>query len=103
MARKHAYLELSPYYTSVLATLVAPDGRSYHLGELPKFLERTLGYSWRDYAAEVNAIVKRSKVKGFGWAGADVLLRIMREYAGFERNRQVFATLDKAEAWELWA
>ena len=94
-------LILEPYYTSMLATLVCPDGYLAHLGELPKFVERTLGIGWHDYLSECERV--HSAERPATETMARVLVRYMREHAGFTRNRQVYMELKKYEAWELWA
>jgi len=99
--RNLARVELEPYYTSYIGTLVAPSGKRYCLGELPKFVERTLGVDWRTFRDEV--LDARNAGASQGRAIAKVLLRYMREHCGFTRNRQVYAALDSMQSWEYYA
>lgn len=86
-------LILEPYYTSVRATLVLPDGWPVQLGELPKFVTRYLGWDWRDF-------VKQSV--GDTEKAASLVVDGMRERMGLETDEQVFEVLKNSEPWAWW-
>ena len=107
MARK-AKVWLEPYYTSYIGLLERPDGKTYCLGELPKFLERTLGYGWHEYVfvmRERRFAYRQTAHRSlpFERALAEVLLEIMRDYAGYDEDAQVYAALDAMQPWEYYA
>ena len=107
MARK-AKVRLEPYYSSYIGFLERPDGKEYCFGELPKFLERTLGYGWHEYVLAVQerrTAYRRTAHRRMPLehALAEVLLGAMRDYAEYDEDAQVYAALDAMEPWEYYA
>ncbi len=89
------YLEREPYYTSSIWTLYV-DGKAYLLGEGPKFVQRAMGWDYRDFVRTAKAEAKRQHKAIDGvWLGR-YLLRCLG-------GRAVISRFKDLEPWELWA
>lgn len=91
----NTYLEQEPYYTSSLWTLHV-DGKAYHLGEGPKFVERALCWRYSEFvhAARLEAKRQRKSIDSV-WLGR-YLLRCIG-------GRKTLREWDNLEPWELYA
>lgn len=89
------YLVREPYYTSSIWTLHV-DGKSYCFGEGPKFVQRVLGWDYRDFVRTAKAEAKRQRKAIDSVFLGRFLLRVLG-------GRKALKQLDNLAPWEYYA